>query len=391
MTSDVLALAPPTALSVVVPCFNEEAVLPETLRRLCAVREHLIAKGKISSGSDIVFVDDGSCDATWATIERWVREGAPVVGVKLSRNCGHQNALLAGLSAAKGQAVVTIDADLQDDESAIELMVDSFHEGYEVVYGVRASRDSDSWFKRFTARTFYRGMAALGVRTVFDHADFRLLSARAVRYLERFSEVNLFLRGAVPLLGLRSAVVRYDRRRRFAGESKYPLRKMLEFAWNGVTSFSIAPLRAITALGIAISIACAAFATWALIVKLTSPDAVPGWASTILPIYFLGGVQLFCVGVLGEYVGKIYMEIKRRPRFLIERVAGQGQRAALVADTEQRHQSPRCRPARQRHGAATPPRSGAATLPSPEVAFSAAANMPAANEVALPAQAGSGA
>jgi glycosyltransferase involved in cell wall biosynthesis len=309
------------SLSIVVPCFNEEAVLGETHARLCAQRELLIAKGKISPRSDIVFVDDGSRDATWALISSWAAAGSSVVGVKLSRNCGHQNALMAGLASAKGDAVVTIDADLQDDEGAIERMIDAFQDGNEVVYAVRSCRDTDSWFKRSTARSFYRLMGALGVKTVFDHADYRLLSQRAIRHLGQFGEVNLFLRGVVPLLGLRSTIVRYERRARFAGESKYPLRKMLEFALNGITSFSVAPLRAITLMGFLISIACLLLAAWAVLVKLTSSDAVPGWASTILPIYFLGGVQLFCAGVLGEYVGKIYMEVKKRPRFLIETVA----------------------------------------------------------------------
>lgn len=323
MASSDLTLHTATTLSVVVPCFNEEAVLRETYARLVELRRRLIATGKISQRSEVVFVDDGSRDETWRIIDAWVQEGAPVVGVKLSRNCGHQNALLAGLSTAKGNAVITIDADLQDDEGAIEQMIDAFHDGYEVVYGVRARRDTDTWFKRTSAQSFYRLMSALGVKTVYDHADYRLLSQRAIRYLDQFSEVNLFLRGVVPLLGLRSTTVRYDRRARFAGESKYPLRKMLEFALNGITSFSVAPLRAITLLGFLVSLACVLFAGWAVLVKLTSPNAVPGWASTILPIYFLGGVQLFCAGVLGEYVGKIYMEIKKRPRFLIERVAEQ--------------------------------------------------------------------
>jgi polyisoprenyl-phosphate glycosyltransferase len=323
MTSNELTIHPATALSIVVPCFNEDAVLKETYARLSSLRDRLITKGKISRQSEILFIDDGSSDRTWDIIDAWVREGAPVVGVKLSRNCGHQNALLAGLSSAKGDAVITIDADLQDDETAIERMVDAFHDGNEVVYGVRARRDTDSWFKRTTARTFYRTMKALGVHTVIDHADYRLLSQRAVKYLGQFKEVNLFLRGVIPLLGLRSEVVHYDRRARFAGESKYPLRKMLEFALNGITSFSTAPLRAITLLGFAVSLVCLVLSGWALAVKLTSANAVPGWASTILPIYFLGGIQLFCVGVLGEYVGKIYMEIKSRPRFLIERVARQ--------------------------------------------------------------------
>lgn len=313
----------PTALSIVLPCFNEEAVLTDTYARLSSLRQELITKGKISQSSEILFVDDGSSDATWDLIESWVREGAPVIGVKLSRNCGHQNALLAGLTSATGDAVITIDADLQDDEGAIERMVDAFQEGYEVIYGVRSKRDADTWFKRTTARTFYRAMAALGVQTVLDHADYRLLSRRAVKYLDKFHEVNLFLRGVVPLLGLRSAVVNYERRARCAGTSKYPLRKMLEFALNGITSFSTAPLRAIALLGFTLSVACLLLAGWVLAVKFMSSNAVPGWASTILPIYFLGGVQLLCAGVLGEYVGKIYMEIKARPRFLIERIAGQ--------------------------------------------------------------------
>lgn len=329
MTSSTLATQRNTALSIVVPCFNEEAVLLETYRRLSALREELIAKGKITQLSAIVFVDDGSRDQTWQIIDSWVRAGAPIVGVKLSRNCGHQNALLAGLTSARGDAVVTIDADLQDDETAIERMVDAFHAGNEVVYGVRSKRETDTWFKRSTARAFYRTMNFLGVHTVVDHADYRLLSRRAVEYLQQFSEVNLFLRGVVPLLGLRCATVYYDRRSRFAGASKYPLRRMLEFALDGITSFSTAPLRVIAVLGFALSLACLFLAGWVVAVKVLSSSAVPGWASTILPIYFLGGVQLLCAGVVGEYVGKIYMEIKRRPRFLIESIAGLQQNSAL--------------------------------------------------------------
>jgi polyisoprenyl-phosphate glycosyltransferase len=308
-------------LSIVVPCFNEEEALSQTHARLCALRARLVKAGKISQRSDILFVDDGSRDSTWRIIDSWVRAGDPVIGVKLSRNCGHQNALLAGLTCATGDAVVSIDADLQDDEDAIEPMIEAFKDGCEVVYGVRGRRDSDTWFKRTSARGFYRLMGALGVNTVFDHADYRLLSQRAIRYLGQFTEVNLFLRGVVPLLGLRSTVVHYDRRPRVAGESKYPLGKMIEFALNGITSFSVRPLRLITALGFLLCFACLALAGWALIVKVSSSAAVPGWASTILPIYFLGGVQLFCVGVIGEYIGKIYIESKKRPRFLIEKLA----------------------------------------------------------------------
>lgn len=259
----------------------------------------------------------------------------------------HQNALLAGLTAARGDAVVTIDADLQDDEAAIAGMLDAFEAGSEVIYGVRSKRTADTWFKRVSAHAFYRAMALLGVQTVYDHADYRLLSRRAVGCLLQFQEVNLFLRGVVPLLGLRSAVVHYDRRARAAGESKYPPRKMLEFAWNGVTSFSVAPLRAITFLGFGVSLACVALAGWAFLVKLTVPGAVPGWASTILPIYFLGGVQLFCVGVVGEYLGKIYLEVKRRPRFLIEQIARQDESGEAV-ESRQRLRKPAIRGHRSR-------------------------------------------
>lgn len=328
------ATVPTPALSIVVPCYNEEAVLRDTCERLARVRTRLVSAGKISARSDIVLVDDGSRDRTWEVIASMVREGEPVVGIKLSRNCGHQNALLAGMGSAEGDAVVTIDADLQDDEGAIEAMVDAFLAGHEVVYGVRSRRNSDTWFKRSTAHAFYSLMARLGVHTVNDHADYRLLSRRAVRCLEQFSEANLFLRGVMPLIGLRSTVVRYERRARMAGESKYPLPKMLEFALNGITSFSVAPLRAITFLGFAVSFACILLAGWVLAVKLFSSNAVPGWASTILPIYFLGGIQLFCLGVLGEYIGKIYTETKRRPRFLVEAVAQVRRRPAFESTGE---------------------------------------------------------
>lgn len=328
----------PITLSIVVPCYDEEAVLVETHRRLAALRERLLAAGKISRHSELIFVDDGSHDSTWQLIAARVQAGERVVGVKLSRNCGHQNALLAGLEAATGDAAVTIDADLQDDEDAIERMVDAFAQGCEVVYGVRARRDTDSWFKRTTAHAFYRLMAALGAQTVHDHADYRLLSRRAIAFLSDFREANLFLRGVIPLLGLRSCVVHYDRRARLAGESKYPLAKMIEFALNGITSFSVRPLRVITMLGIAVSAACLALAAWAVVVKLFTDSTVPGWASTILPIYFLGGVQLFCVGVLGEYIGKIYVESKRRPRFLVETLA---RPEAASAGTPARARQPR--------------------------------------------------
>jgi glycosyltransferase involved in cell wall biosynthesis len=341
---------PIPVLSIVVPCFNEEAVLHHSVERLLQLRRRLTAAGKVASASEVVLVDDGSADRTWELISAFVQEGGPIVGVKLSRNCGHQNALLAGLGVAAGDAIVTIDADLQDDEDAIEAMVDAFLQGHEVVYGVRARRDSDTWFKRCTAQAFYGLMARLGVHTVPDHADFRLLSRRAVRDLEQFNESNLFLRGVVPLLGLPSTVVHYDRRPRLAGESKYPLRKMIEFALNGITSFSVAPLRAITFLGLSVSFACVVLAAWVLAVKLFTTSAVPGWASTMLPIYFLGGLQLFCLGVLGEYIGKIYTETKRRPRFLVEKVAQLRRRPAFEPVAEpapaRRHRRAHAKPAR---------------------------------------------
>jgi glycosyltransferase involved in cell wall biosynthesis len=351
MRRDDLSTPAPIVLSIVVPCYNEEAVLARACVRLGAVRERLVRAGKISDASEIVFVDDGSHDATWQLVEQCVAAGQPVSGVKLSRNCGHQNALLAGMQSARGDAVVTIDADLQDDEAAIEQMVDALHEGYEVVYGVRSRRDSDSWFKRSTAHGFYRLMSWLGVQTVHDHADYRLLSRRAVRHLLQFTEANLFLRGVVPLLGLRSTVVRYERRARLAGESKYPLGKMIEFALNGITSFSVRPLRLITALGFAMCLACLALAGWALVVRLASSDAVPGWASTILPIYFLGGVQLLGIGVLGEYIGKIYIETKKRPRFMIEQFAATPRDAGLRTGAHASRKGGGGRAVRSRHDA----------------------------------------
>jgi glycosyltransferase involved in cell wall biosynthesis len=248
-------------------------------------------------------------------IESYVEQGLPVVGVKLSRNRGHQNALLAGLFAADGEAIVSVDADLQDDLGAIEKMFDHFETGCDVVYGVRRRRDSDSFLKRTTAEAFYRLMNWFGAETVFNHADYRLLSRRAVDALKDYREVNLFLRGIVPLIGFRSAIVEYDRVARFAGESKYPLRRMISLSLNAITSFSITPLRIISATGLIVSSASALLGLWVLGVALFTDRTVAGWASTVLPIYFLGGIQLLSLGVIGEYIGKIYMETKARPRF----------------------------------------------------------------------------
>ncbi|MEQ1439401.1 glycosyltransferase family 2 protein [Fontimonas sp. SYSU GA230001] len=315
-----MPVKPPIQLSIVMPCYNEEAVLPETIRRVSAVLEGLRAAGKIDERSRMVLVDDGSRDRTWALIDAACRSNPWVSGIKLARNHGHQNALLAGLFTAAGDAVISLDADLQDDVNAIGEMVDRFIEGADVVYGVRRRRDLDSLFKRSTARGFYRVMNALGVKLVSDHADYRLLSRRALDHLRDFREVNLFLRGIVPMLGFSSACVYYDRADRHAGESKYPLRKMISFALNGLTSFSNFPLRMITALGFVVFVFALAASAWILYVALFTGRAVPGWASTALPMYLLGGVQLLCLGVMGEYIGRIYSEVKARPRYIIETV-----------------------------------------------------------------------
>jgi glycosyltransferase involved in cell wall biosynthesis len=309
-----------TVLSIVVPCYNEQEALPETARQLLSLRSRLVASGKIADASRLVFVDDGSRDRTWPMIEEYAASGLPVMGVKLSRNRGHQNALLAGLFVAAGDALVSIDADLQDDIDAIEAMVDHCRQGCDVVYGVRSSREADTAFKRLTARGFYWLMERLGAQTVRDHADYRLLSRRAVEALREYGETNLYLRGIIPLLGFRSATVEYARRARIAGESKYPLRRMLSLALNAVTSFSIVPLRLISTMGLLVFAASLVVLAWTLWVALFTDRAVPGWASITLPIYFLGGVQLLSLGVIGEYLGKLYVEAKRRPRYFIEQI-----------------------------------------------------------------------
>ncbi len=314
------ASRPPIALSLVVPCYNEEAVLTETIRRLGQVMDELSASGRITQASRIYFVDDGSRDRTWSIIAAACQNNVWVSGIKLARNHGHQGALLAGLFTAEGDAVISLDADLQDDVNAIFEMVDAHLAGADVVYGVRHRRDLDSVFKRNSARGFYRLMHALGVKLVSDHADYRLLSRRALEHLKSFREVNLFLRGIVPLLGFQSAVVYYDRAERHAGVSKYPLRRMLGFALDGLTSFSNFPLRMITGLGFIVFAFALVCSAWILYVALFTNNAVPGWASTALPMYLLGGIQLLCLGVMGEYIGKIFIEVKARPRFIIEAV-----------------------------------------------------------------------
>ena len=306
-------------IAIVVPCYNEEEVLPETSRRLLALLSRMQAAELITADSAVHFVDDGSKDRTWELVESLAASDSRIHGIKLSRNRGHQAALLSGLLAVEGDAVVSIDADLQDDVDVIEKMVHEFIGGAEVVYGVRDSRQTDTAFKRNTALMYYGLMKKMGVDLVHNHADFRLLGRRAVEALRQYGEINMFLRGIVPLIGYRAATVKYDRAERFAGVSKYPLRKMLAFAIEGVTSFSIVPLRLITLLGFLVSGFSFAMILFIVYGTVVLHAAIPGWASTVVPVYFLGGIQLLSTGILGEYVAKIYLETKRRPRFFIEK------------------------------------------------------------------------
>ena len=309
-------------LYIVVPCYKEEAVLPETAKRLKKKLQALLEKGKISDKSRVMFVNDGSKDRTWEIISQLHEEEPQVFsGVNLARNRGHQNALLAGLMTAVNHAdmVISMDADLQDDVDAVDAMVDAYHKGYDVVYGVRSSRKTDTFFKRFTAEGFYKLMKALGVDIVFNHADYRLMSKRALEGLAEFGEVNLFLRGIVPQIGYPWTTVEYERHERFAGDSKYPLKKMLAFAFDGITSFSIKPMRLILLLGVVVFAVSILMLLYALISKL-SGSTTAGWTSMMGSIWLIGGIQLLSLGVIGEYIGKIYSETKRRPRFIIERV-----------------------------------------------------------------------
>jgi glycosyltransferase involved in cell wall biosynthesis len=306
-------------LAIVVPCFDEEEVLPETARRLTALLQDMMAEGRIAPDSQVVFVDDGSRDRTWDMIETLASVDPRVGGIKLSRNRGHQNALLAGLYTCEADVLLSVDADLQDDIRVIPEMLEAYARGAQVVYGVRKDRTSDGFFKRATAQGFYRLIRALGAESVYNHADFRLMSRRAVEALKSFREVNLFLRGMVPLIGFKSAIVYYTRSERFSGVSKYPMRKMIALALDAVTSFSVAPLRFITGIGFAVFLLSAAMGMWTLWVRLFTDRAVPGWTSTLLPIYLLGGIQILCIGVIGEYLGKVYQETKARPRYIIEK------------------------------------------------------------------------
>jgi polyisoprenyl-phosphate glycosyltransferase len=310
-------------LGIVIPCYNEHEVLPEMSRRITELLSRLAAKGKISTESLVYLIDDGSSDGTWELIERLVVRDSRIVGVKLSRNCGHQTALIAGLFTADGDAVISIDADLQDDISVIEQMVDRFRSGDEIVYGVRKQRRGDKLLKRVTAETFYRILRSLGSESIYNHADYRLLSRRVIECLKTYREVNLYLRGIIPLIGFRSSVISYDRGDRFAGKSKYPLTKMTALALDAVTSFSVVPLRLITLTGFVIFAGSIAVTMWVLWARFFAHNVVPGWASIVLPLCFFGGLQLFCTGMLGEYLGKTYAEVKARPRFFIERIESQ--------------------------------------------------------------------
>ena len=307
-------------LYIVIPCYNEEEVLPETTKQLKDKLNKLIKKNIISKNSRVMYVNDGSKDKTWDMIEDIAKKEQLFTGVKLSRNRGHQNALLAGLLTAKKYAdmVISMDADLQDDINVIDDMVDKYNEGFDIVYGVRSSRKKDTWFKRTTAQSFYILMKKMGVDIVYNHADCRLMTKRTLEELENFNEVNLFLRGIVPLIGFNSTVVTYERNERFAGESKYPLRKMLAFAFDGITSFSIKPIRLILNMGIVFSVLSFFVLLYCLIQKITG-NVVEGWTFIVCSIWLIAGIQLISLGVIGEYIGKIYNETKRRPRYIIEK------------------------------------------------------------------------
>ena len=305
-------------LWVIVPCYNEEAVLPITAPLFLTELQKMITEGKISADSRILFVNDGSKDSTWDIICDLSRQDEHYLGISQSRNRGHQNALLAGIMEAKDRCdiTITIDCDGQDDISAMERMVDEYSKGSDIVYGVRSRRDTDTWFKRTTAQSFYKLMNKMGVEMVYDHADYRLVSARVLKHFADYQEVNIFLRGMFPLVGFKSTCVYYERSERMAGESHYPLGKMLSFAIEGITSLSIKPLTLIVVIGLVTCLLGFVGIIWA-IVEVLLKNAIAGWASTVCIILFLGGVQLLSIGVIGEYIGKIYMETKRRPRYII--------------------------------------------------------------------------
>ena len=305
-------------LFIVIPCYNEEEVLPITSKMFLEELEDLIHKGKISDNSRILFVNDGSKDKTWEIIENLAAENSHFIGMSQSRNRGHQNAVLAGLMESKDMCDITIsiDCDGQDDIKAMEAMVDAYHDGSEVVYGVRSKRDTDTFFKRFTAESFYKLLNKMGVEVVYNHADYRLISARVLKEFANFKEVNIFLRGMFPLVGFKSTSVYYERHERIAGESHYPLSKMLALAFDGITSLSTKPIRFITGFGVFVALVSFIGVLWAVI-EAALGLTVSGWASMTSIICFVSGVQLICLGVIGEYIGKIYLETKHRPRYII--------------------------------------------------------------------------
>lgn len=306
-------------VTLVVPCYNEEEILPHTIDVLHILIKEYIDDELISDRSRILFVDDGSSDSTWQLIYKGSIDTEYIRGLKLARNAGHQNALLAGLFSAKmvSDCVISLDADLQDDVSVIRVFIEKFKEGYEVVYGVRRNRDTDTFFKKFTAQGFYKVMDKMGVPLVYNHADFRLMSKRALEALERFDEVNLFLRGIVPLIGFPSTSVYYDRKERLAGETKYPLKKMLNFAFNGITSFSVTPIRFVMLTGCAFFFTSLLFLCYFLTLKFLG-ETETGWTSLITSIWLIGGLQLMAIGLIGEYIGKVYQESKRRPKYIVD-------------------------------------------------------------------------
>ncbi len=310
-------------LFCVIPCYNEEEVLHETASRLEDKIKSLIAAGKIAEDSRILFVNDGSRDKTWSIISELHEKSELFQGINLSKNMGHQNALLAGLMTAKDlcDAAISLDADLQDDINAIDEMVEKYLNGADVVYGVRSKRATDTFFKKFTAESFYKLMNGLGANTVYNHADYRLMSRRALQALSEFGEVNLFLRGIVPMVGFNSDVVYYERAERFAGESKYPLRKMLSFAMEGITSLSTKPIKMITGLGVSIFLVSIIVLIYSLVRHFTG-HTIPGWTTTVLSVWAIGGLIMISLGVIGEYIGKIYLETKNRPRFIIRDYIG---------------------------------------------------------------------
>lgn len=305
-------------LYVVIPCYNEEEVLEETTKRLKEKMNNLIKEKKISKDSKVMYVNDGSKDNTWNLIKKINEKEKLFTGITLSRNRGHQNALLAGLMTAKNYAdvVISMDADLQDDINAMDEMIDKYHEGKDIVYGVRSSRKKDTWFKKTTAQGFYKFMKLMGVDVVYNHADYRLTSKRVLDEFENFKEVNLFLRGMFPLVGYESDVVYYERNERFAGESKYPLKKMLNFAWDGITSFSVKPIRFVLNIGVVIFILSLIVLLYCLVVKLMG-KTVEGWTFLTCSIWLVAGIQMLSLGIIGEYIGKVYSETKSRPRFII--------------------------------------------------------------------------